>query len=139
MKVDITDNTPLVKESKDEAIKKALEMIGQKAEGYAKGLAPTDTGLLKNSITHAIGGNSPAINSYKADRPDSHGEIRKGIYSGTVGSANDESVYLGTNVSYAIYQEKGTQHAAAQPFIKPAASNHTSEYKAIVESCLKDA
>lgn len=139
MRVDITDNTGQVKEAKDEAVKKALELIGLKAEGYAKALAPTDTGLLKNSITYAVGGNAPAINSYKADRPDSHGKIRKGVYSGTVGSANDESVYLGTNVSYAIYQEKGTQHAAAQPFIKPAASNHTSEYKAIVEACLKGA
>lgn len=31
---------------------KALEVIGGKAEGYAKALCPVDTGRLRNSITH---------------------------------------------------------------------------------------
>lgn len=33
---------------------RALEIIGGKAEGYAKGLTPTKTGALKNSFTHAV-------------------------------------------------------------------------------------
>lgn len=33
---------------------KALEMIGIKAEGYAKALCPVDTGNLRNSITHQV-------------------------------------------------------------------------------------
>lgn len=33
---------------------KALEMIGLKAEGYAKALCPVDTGNLRNSITHQV-------------------------------------------------------------------------------------
>lgn len=33
---------------------KALEMIGIKAEGYAKALCPVDTGNLRDSITHQV-------------------------------------------------------------------------------------
>ena len=34
------------------AIDRALEIIGGKAESYAKALSPVDTGRLRNSITH---------------------------------------------------------------------------------------
>ena len=34
------------------AKKRALEIIGGKAETYAKQLSPVDTGRLRNSITH---------------------------------------------------------------------------------------
>lgn len=36
-----------------EATDRALEIIGGKAESYAKALCPVDTGRLRNSITHA--------------------------------------------------------------------------------------
>lgn len=36
-----------------EAKARALEIIGGKAESYAKKLCPVDTGRLRNSITHA--------------------------------------------------------------------------------------
>ena len=35
-----------------EAIDRALEICGGKAESYAKELCPVDTGNLRNSITH---------------------------------------------------------------------------------------
>lgn len=38
---------------KQQAVDVALEMIGLKAEKYAKGKCPVDTGRLRNSITHA--------------------------------------------------------------------------------------
>jgi HK97 gp10 family phage protein len=34
------------------ATARALEIIGGKAEGYAKAICPVDTGRLRNSITH---------------------------------------------------------------------------------------
>lgn len=44
--------------AKDAAIKKALEMIGLQAEGYAKEnitrVVAVDTGRLRNSITHVV-------------------------------------------------------------------------------------
>lgn len=51
--IEVTDNSEIFKDAKDEAIAKALETIGLVAEGYAKRLAPVDTGRLRNSISHA--------------------------------------------------------------------------------------
>ena len=48
------DNTLIVTAGIKEAILRALEEIGLKAEGYAKKLTPVDTGRLRNSITHRI-------------------------------------------------------------------------------------
>ena len=42
------------------------------------------------------------------------------------------STSIGTNVDYAVYVEKGTAHARAQPFLTPAAENNIKEIEAIV-------
>lgn len=47
------DNTELIKQATKQAVMVALEAVGLQAEGYAKRLCPVDTGLLRNSITHA--------------------------------------------------------------------------------------
>lgn len=107
----------------------ALEECGLAAEGYAKRLCPVDTGLLRNSITHALDGESPAISDYVDD----NGEQR-GQYNGTAPAESGKSraVYLGTNVEYAPYVELGTSRTGAQPFIKPALANHVSSYQRIM-------
>ena len=46
-----------------EAKLRALEIIGGKAESYAKGLVPVDTGRLRNSITHTTEGATEVIGS----------------------------------------------------------------------------
>ena len=48
------NNAQQVEAAMDKAIAKALTMIGQNAEGYAKMKCPTRTGRLKNSITNQI-------------------------------------------------------------------------------------
>ena len=53
MSVEIIDNSPLFLEALHQRIPTALEAVGQKAEGYAKGYAPHDTGRLEGSISHA--------------------------------------------------------------------------------------
>lgn len=51
---------------------------------------------------------------------------------------NDEkAAYIGTNVEYAPYVELGTSKQKAQPFLTPAAQNHGSEYREILEAELK--
>lgn len=45
----------------------------------------------------------------------------------------DRAVYIGTNVEYAPHVEYGTIHQKAQPFLRPAATEHTSTYKQIIE------
>ena len=41
-----------IQEAAQAAKDRALEIIGGKAETYAKQIAPVDTGRLRNSITH---------------------------------------------------------------------------------------
>src|SRR5699024_8746602 len=114
-----------------EAVQRALERVGEQAEGYAKSLAPVDTGQLRNSISHAVDESEPAA-------------------------------YIGTNLEYAPYVELGTgqynpqgrptpwvyQDAKsdwhwtkgnpAQPFLKPAVSDHAQTYRNIIEDELKN-
>lgn len=43
-------------------------------------------------------------------------------------------VYIGSNVEYAPHVEYGTIKQKAQPFLVPAATDHASTYKQIIES-----
>ena len=60
MNVQITDNSEKIIEAMQQATVRALEKCGLTAEGYAKKLAPVDTGNLRNSITHEVDEEEPA-------------------------------------------------------------------------------
>lgn len=135
------DNLENVLEEFAKQVDVGLEMIGMQAERHAKQNitenGTVDTGLLRNSITYAVHGQSPELQSYSADRGNGHGN-----YSGTVGTEADKAVYIGTNVEYAPYVEYGHQqyggggHVPAKPFIKPAAADHNDEYEKIMRQAL---
>lgn len=148
--VHFIDNSQQFKDAKDEAILRALEAIGMTAEGYAKMKCPVDTGLLRNSITHAVGGDSVSMSyhaQYGSNRNSSGkrinaslrgaGSVGVGRYNGTVGQRGDETVYIGTNVEYAAYVEFGTVNTPPQPYLKPAVMDHTGTYERILKSHLK--
>lgn len=107
MSVEVHDNSKEIAEKIKEAVSKGLEPCGLVAEGYAKKLAPVDTGNLRNRITHEVDDGEPAA-------------------------------YIGTNVEYAPYQELGTIHMAAQPFLKPAVADHANEFRKIFENEMKN-
>ena len=52
MSVTFTSHAPQALSAEAKARAMALEIIGGKAESYAKRLCPVDTGNLRNSITH---------------------------------------------------------------------------------------
>ena len=107
MDVKITDNSKEILNATDTAIEKALEMIGIKAERYAKLDCPVDTGLLRNSISHA---------------------------------QEKTTAYIGTNVEYAAkveYSDNIKHTTGKAHFLRDAATNHSDEYKKIVEQVLK--
>ena len=101
MGIKFDDNSQKILDEFHDAALRALERCGSEAEGYAKYLVPADTGLLRNSITHAISGEAPAVKSYRADNP-KPGRKNSGSYSGTAPKEEGGlSVYIGTNVEYA--------------------------------------
>ena len=60
MNIQFTDNSKEVSEDIKAALLRGLETCGLVAEGYAKKLAPVDTGNLRNSITHDLDDGEPA-------------------------------------------------------------------------------
>ena len=131
----VKNNIPEVLNEVEKQKHKILEMIGSKAEGYVKALTPVDTGLLRNSITYAVGGESPSISEYS----DNSGEV-KGTYSGTEGKKGDGCVYIGTNVEYATYVEFGEnkKHTTGKAhFLRDGIQNNMDEFKKIIEEELK--
>ena len=60
MSVEIHDNSKEISEDIKAALLRGLETCGLVAEGYAKKLAPVDTGNLRNSITHTVDEEEPA-------------------------------------------------------------------------------
>ena len=54
------DNSKEISEDIKAALLRGLETCGLVAEGYAKKLAPVDTGNLRNSITHEVDDGDPA-------------------------------------------------------------------------------
>lgn len=153
--VNVTSNRDLVESASAEAIERALEACGLQAEKYAKMKCPVDTGLLRNSISHAVGGNAFSGTyhaSYGSNRTKkgnrvratskNAGSVKIGSYagSGATGSKGDKTVYIGTNVEYAAYVELGTMNPKRnpKPYLKPALLNHVNEYKKIIEEYLKN-
>lgn len=111
MSVTFISNRKEVLDAIEQKKRMALEIIGGKAESYAKQLCPVDTGRLRNSITHQ--------------------------------QLDENTEVIGSNVEYAPFVELPHHTSAGtlvpgQPFLRPAAENHTDEYKRILEQTLKD-
>lgn len=64
----------------------------------------------------------------KKASPVKTGRLRNSITHET----DDNAAYIGTNVEYAPPVEFGTIHQKAQPFLRPAATEHPNTYKQIV-------
>ena len=50
-----------------------------------------------------------------------------------------KAVYIGTNVEYAPYVELGTSKQKAQPFLRPAATEHGNQYRQVLKDALGSA
>lgn len=54
-------------------------------------------------------------------------------------ATDDEAAYIGTNVEYAPYVELGARGRQGVHMLKRAATEHTDEYKRIMEDSMKNA
>ena len=71
----------------------------------------------------------------KKDTPVDTGRLRNSISHAT----DDEAAYIGTNVEYAPYVELGARGRPGVHMLQRAASEHTDEYKKIMEDAMKNA
>ena len=63
------------------------------------------------------------------------GRLRNSISHAT----DDEAAYIGTNVEYAPYVELGSPTIKAHHMLQKAATEHTDEYKRLMEDSMKNA
>lgn len=136
--VDMTENFEGALEATLDAVDRYLEEAGMFLEGEAK-LAleadprRVDTGLLRNSITHAMAGGPAAASSYRSDK-----EGKEGSYNGNApeNKAGEKAMYVGTNVEYAMYVHEGTSKMAPNRFIKNAFEWNAEQLKAKAEEII---
>lgn len=131
MTVDFKDNSKAVLEAMQQAVERGLETCGLVAEGYAKKLAPVDTGNLRNSISHKVDPDEPAC--YIGS------DVEYAVYQ-EMGTGQYVS---GGRPSPWVYQDdKGNWHWTkgnpAKPFLKPAVADHSQQYRQIIENELKN-
>ena len=67
----------------------------------------------------------------KKECPVDTGNLRNSITHEVVQS--EKAVCIGTNVEYAAYVELGTVRTKAQPYLRPAATEHSAVYKRVLE------
>ena len=71
----------------------------------------------------------------KRDTPVDTGRLRNSVSHTT----DDEAAYIGTNVEYAPYVELGARGRQGKHMLQRAASEHTDEYKRLMEDSMKNA
>ena len=131
MRIDVVNNSVQVGEAFRAACLRALERCGMEAEGYAKDLAPVDTGRGRNSISHKVDESEPAV--YVGTNLDYmiYQELGTGIYA------------EGGRPTPWVYQDaQGNWHWTAgnpaQPFLAPAVKDHQTTYRNIIEDELQN-
>lgn len=129
--IQITDNSGEVLKALEEKKKAALTGIGIQAEGFAKRLTPVDTGRLRNSITHAVRGDDVYIGT-NVQPYAAYVELGTGIYASDGKGRQSPWGYYDRNGKYHVTRGMKPHH-----MLKKAASEHTEEYKRIIEAIMK--
>ena len=117
-----------------EAVLRALEQCGLVGEGYAKDLAPVDTGRGRNSISHKVDESEPA--AYIGTNLDYmiYQELGTGIYAEGGGGRPTPWVYQDAQGNW-----HWTRGNRAHPFLKPAVADHAQTYRNIIKDELENA
>lgn len=152
----LTDNSPEFLRALQQATENALEIIGGKAESYAKALvAPRGpkgnamnsdvTAQIRNSITHQVDGDTVAVGS----NLDLAAFVELGTGNKYEPSADwiETQVKQGPNSGLAHWffydEEEGRVRMglpmSPTPFLRPAVENHIDEYKNVILSELNNA
>lgn len=130
LNIKINDNSGDILKELERKKEMILESIGITAEGYAKLKTPVNTGRLRNSMTHTVKGNEVYIGTNLSYAP--WVEVGTGIY------ATDGQ---GRKSPWSYKDSKGKWHRTKgmkpKHMLRDAVSQHTDEYKAIIENIMK--
>lgn len=130
-----TDNSGKFLREMDEAGERILEIIGLKAEGYAKKLCPVGTpestrkpgyrgGTLRNSITHRVDGKVLSVGSNVHYAP--YVELGTGPYFEPPPEWMVNEAERGKGV--------GGSYVKPRPYIRPAVEDHKTEYEELAKN-----
>ena len=122
-----------VLDAMQDAAVRALERVGEQAEGYAKDLAPVDKGQLRNSIAHIVKDSENAVYIGSNLEYAIYQELDTGIYAEGGGGRPTPWVYQDAKGNW-----HWTRGNPAQPFLAPAVKDHPQTYRNIVEDELKN-
>lgn len=91
---------------------------------------------LPEQIEQALTAIGLTAESYaKQECPVDTGRLRNSITHAV--ETGEQAVYIGSNVEYTAFVELGTSRMKARPYLKPAATEHSAEYKSLAEQALK--
>lgn len=151
MDIEFHDNSAAVRAALKRAALKTLEMCGGIGESAVKQRltdnGSVDTGLLRNSITYALGGQEAHVQTYQSMRKvgvtvdgQRTQQYRTGSYAGTApeDDPGQMSVYIGTNVEYAPHLELGTVKMNAKPYLRPAIESCSQLFERAYALCFRD-
>lgn len=127
------DYSQEVLDAMQDAAARALERVGEQAEGYAKDLAPVDKGQLRNSIAHIVKDSENAVYIGSNLEYAIYQELGTGIYAEGGGGRPTPWVYQDAKGNW-----HWTRGNPAQPFLAPAVKDHPQTYRNIVEDELKN-
>ena len=128
--IQITDNSGEILKELEKKTVASLEAVGITAEGFAKRSTPVDLGTLRNSMTHAVRGDDVYIGSNIPYAP--FVELGTGIYATDGKGRKSPWSYQDRNGKW--HRTKGMK---PHHMLKKAASEHTEEYKRIIEAIMK--
>lgn len=133
MAVDFINNSEEILSALHGAALKALERCGMQAEGYAQDLVPVDTGNLRNSISHKVDPEEPSVYIGTNNEYAAYVELGTGKYAET-GGRQDPWVYKGSEGNW-----HHTHGQRAQPYLRPAITDHKQTYQNIIKDELENA
>lgn len=129
----MNDHTEEILADIKEAIERGLEKVGMSAEAFAKANitknGSVDTGNLRNSITYKVVPSEKAAYIGTNVEYGKYVELGTGKYASTGGGRQTPWVYQDANGDW--HRTSGQQ---PKPFLKPAATEHQSEYAALFKS-----
>ena len=112
------DHTSEVLDALESGKERVLEMIGIKAEKYAKALCPVDTSNLRNSISHMTDSDTVYIGT----------DVEYAPYV-ELGHSQEPGRYVP-----AIGRQLVRDFVPPKPYLKPAVVDHTREYQMIIRA-----